>query len=243
MTTRRAGWAIVFGAAVAATGLMLACSSNDETVAGKVNPAGPSSDQDATTGDAALQPDTLLPPGAPLCTKYPNGPALVAKITADLLDSLNADCRVSAYFSAPKSGAAHLSQCLQSQISTFFQCPGATYSVDQAGKTCRTMGDAHKGMNLRSADFDAFITNLVAVLKKNGISSDDITAVLPTFTGTKVAIVPNPKGLGNSMCSCPNDITPDGGYCGLDAGIDAGDAGDGGDGGDSGATDASDDGG
>jgi hypothetical protein len=227
MTTRRAGWAIVLGAAVAATGLMMACSSSDDTVAGKVNPTGPGSDQDATTsGDANSQPDTLLPPGAPLCNKYPNGPALVAKITSDLLNSLNADCRVSAYFVAPKSGAAHLSQCLQSQIATFFQCPGATYTTDQAGKACRTMGDAHRNMNLRSADFDAFISNLIVVLKANGISNDDITAVLPVFTGTKVAIVANPKGPGNSECTCPNDITPDGGYCGLDAGVDASDASD-----------------
>jgi hypothetical protein len=240
MSTRRTGWAIVFGAAVAATGLMLACSSSEDTVAGKTNPTGPGGDQDATTGsDAQDQPDTLLPPGAPLCTKYPNGPALVAKVTSDLLDALNADCRVSAYFIAPKSGAAHVSQCLQSQISTFFQCPGATYGTDQAGKVCRSMADAHKGMGLRSADFDAFIANLIAVLKKNGIANDDITAILPTFTGTKAAIVPNPKGLGNSQCTCPNDIAPDGGYCGLDAGIDASDAGDAGD---TGIADAADSG-
>jgi len=240
MTIRHAGWAIVLGAAVSATGLMMACSSSDDTVAGKVNPVGPGSDQDATTnGDANLEPDTLLPPGAPLCKKYPNGTALVAKITSDLLSSVSADCRISAYFVAPKSGAAHLSQCLESQIATFFQCPGATYTTDQAGKACRTMNDAHRDMNLRSADFDAFIANLIAVFKANGISNDDITAVLPVFTGTKVAIVPNPKGIGNSQCTCPNDIAPDGGYCGLDAGIDASDGGDAGDGA-TGITDASD---
>ncbi len=239
MSTRRARWAVVFGAAAAATGLMLACSSSEDTVAGKVNPAGPGG-QDATTGsDAQLQPDTLLPPGAPLCTKYPNGPALVAKITSDLLNGIGADCRISSYFVAPKSGAAHLSQCLQSQISTFFQCPGATYGNDQAGKVCRSMADAHRDMNLRSADFDAFIANLVAVLKANGISNEDITLVLPTFTGTKTAIVPNPKGIGNSQCSCPNDIQPDGGYCGTDAGTILIDAGDGGDA-DTGIADAAD---
>jgi hypothetical protein len=242
MTIRRARWAIVFGAAAAATGLMLACTGGDDTVAGKVNPAGPT-DQDATTGtDAPDQPDTLAPPGAPLCNKYPNGPALVAKITSDLLNTVGSDCRISAYFVAPKSGAAHLSQCLESQIATFFQCPGAAYTTDQAGNACRTMADAHKGMGLRSADFDAFIADLVTVFKANGISVADINAVKPTFTGTESAIVPNLKGLGNSQCTCPNDIAPDGGYCGLDAGIliDAGDAGDAGD---TGVADAPDDGG
>jgi hypothetical protein len=242
MRAKSARWAIVLGAALGALALVAACSSGDDTVAGKVNPAGPGG-QDATTTDSPADlPDTLLPPGAPLCNKYPNGPQLVTKITADLLTAVSADCRIDAYFVAPKSGAAHLSQCLEKQIGNYFQCPGVVYDTDLAGKPCRSMLEAHKNLAapLRSADFDAFIQDFITVMKANGISTADISAVLPTFQGTKTAIVENPRGIGNSQCTCPNDITPDGGYCGADAGIDANDAGDGGT---DGAADAANDGG
>lgn len=241
MRTQGARWAIVLGAALGGIGLMVACTGGDDTVAGKTNPNNPQEGQDATTADGPADlPDTLLPPGAPLCTKYPNGTALVAKITSDLVNSVGADCRISAHFVSPTLGAAHLSQCLQTQIGAYFQCPGVTYdgSKDSAGKTCRSMADAHKNMNLRTADFDAFIADLVAVFKANGISNDDISLVLPTFTGTKSSIVLNQKGIGNSMCTCANNIGPDGKYCGTDAGTDASDGGDGGT-----IPDASDDGG
>jgi hypothetical protein len=217
---------------LAATGVIMACSVNSDTVPGKVNPTLPPADQDATASDAQDQPDTHAPPGAPICNHYPNGRALVTQITADLLNELGRDCRISAHFLAPKNGAAHLSQCLESQIATFFQCDGATYANDLAGKPCRTMIDAHKGMNLRPEDFDAFTSDLVTVLNRNGLTPKDINDVYPTFRGTEVAIVPDLQKKSYSMCACPNDIIPDSGiYCGLDAGIDASDAGDGGDGG------------
>ncbi len=243
-TQRKAkSWAAVLGAGAAAMGLLFACSGGgDDTVAGKVNPTGGGGGPDGSSSDATTAPDTLRPLGAAICTKYPNGPALAAKVTADLLTRVSADCRISAYFAAPKSGTAHLSQCLEQQVSTFFQCPGATYGADKAGVACRTMQEAHRDLHLRKSDFDAYIESVIAALKGSGISDDDITVVLLTFTGTETAIVPNLKTKSYSNCSCPNELIPDGGgYCGPDAGYDGGDGGEGGS--DAGASDAADGGG
>jgi hypothetical protein len=101
------------------------------------------------------------------------------------------------------------------------------------------MGEAHQGLNLRSADFTAFIDDLIGSLKADQVSTSDIqTLVTGTFNGFQTAIVQT-KGLGDSKCTCPN-----GAYDGGDAGsclahdiIDAGDGGEGGEGGDAGMGD------
>jgi hypothetical protein len=221
----RARWAIVFGMAAMVLAGVQACTAGDDTLL-PANPREGGAGDESTTGGGdgtANLPDTAVPPGAPLCSTY--GADIATRVTNDLLTAVGQDCRISAYFTALQD-PSHLHQCLEKQIGTFFQCPGVTYTSDDPQKPCRSMGDAHKGLGLRNADFQAFIDDTVAVMRKDGISDKDITAVLPTFVGTKTAIVQS-KGIGDEKCTCP-DMIYDGGYCGTDAGIiDAGDGGDG----------------
>ncbi len=240
MSRKGARWAMLAGLALGFAGL--AACEGDDTTPSKVpqgQGAGGGGGADATTGDGSANYDSSVPLGAPLCAKY--GADIATKVTASLMTKAGADCRISAHFATPSQGTPHLQQCLQKQLGTFFQCDGATYDKDNAGKNCRTMAQAHQNLNLRNADFDAFIQDSIAAMRENGIADKDIQDVLPTFLGTKTAIVKVQLGIGNSQCTCQDLKGPDGGYCGTDAGIDAGEGGlDGGEGGatDGGTTDA-----
>jgi hypothetical protein len=240
---RRVAWAVGIGAALGAYGLV-ACEGDDTNPA-RPNPNSSSSGgTDATTSEGGDQDTGTVDPA--LCSRY-GGFTGVQQITADILTAVKADCRISAEFAAPQSGISHVQQCLEKQMGTFFGCPGIVYDKDTAGKTCRSMAEAHKGLGLRQADFTAFISDTNGVLKAHSLSDSDRTAILAAINGTQASIVQK-GGLGNSNCSCANLTLPDGGYCGIpDAGIDTGvDGGDGGDSGDNDSgtlADAADDGG
>jgi hypothetical protein len=240
MISRAARWTVIV--ALAAGGVVAAaCNAGDDTLPGNPYDGGASSSGGGDgTVDGLAEPDTLLPPGAPLCAKY--GADIAGKVANTLIANVSADCRISAYFAGLQDGT-HFADCLTKQIGTFFQCPGVVYDKDSQGKACRSMLDAHKNVNpqIRNADFSAFVEDAIAAMRANGIADPDITAVSPTFVGTKTSVVQNIKGIGDGNCTCPNLTLPDGGYCGTDAGIDASEAGL--EGGPEGGSDASDSGG
>jgi hemoglobin len=60
--------------------------------------------------------------------------------------------------------------------------------------TGKTMRDAHEGMGITDAEFDAFMNDLVAVLNKNGVAEADVASIRKKVEGTRADIVENPKG-------------------------------------------------
>jgi hypothetical protein len=219
----RLAWAVGIGLALGGYGI--AACSGDDTLPARPNPNNSSSGGlDATVGEGGDQDVTPVSPEA--CNRA-GGFTAVQGITADILTAAKADCRISAEFTAPESGIAHVQQCLEKQMGFFFGCTGITYdgTKDSAGKPCRGMQAAHQNLGLRIADFKAFIDDTNAVLKAHNVSDADRQVVLASMNGTQQSIVQK-AGLGNANCSCANLTLPDGGYCGIpDAGLDAGDGG------------------
>lgn len=53
----------------------------------------------------------------------------------------------------------------------------------------RSMEQAHKGMNLQPAHFDAVVEDLVAALKECGVGEQDVVTVVETVGGLKNSIL------------------------------------------------------
>ncbi len=210
--------------------LAYACTSEDE------NPATTRNRIDAGEGgtvDPTNTPDGSL--GAPICGDY-GGYEKVKVIAGAILTKVSADCRISAPIaSLSAESAKHLSECFAIQLGSAFQCPGVTYvagtTKDSAGKSCRDMTSAHKGLNLRKADFDAFRDDLAASLTENKLTPDHVRSIAAFVEGTRNLVTQN-NGDRNASCSCPNgeymgkSCVPEAGI--LDAGTDS-DAADSGD--------------
>ena len=233
----RARVVIMSSMVVAWAFLAYACTSEDE------NPGTTRVKTDAGDGgtvDPLNTPDGSL--GAPICAAY-GGYENVKVISGAILTKVSADCRISspvAGLSADK--ARHLKECFDIQLGSAFQCPGVTYvsntTPDSKGIACRDMTAAHKGMNLRKADFDAFRDDLTAALTENKLTANDVKSIAAFVEGTRNLVTQNnTQPDKNTFCACPNGEYPAGSgkSCVVDGGIqDAGTDSDAADSGDSG---------
>jgi hypothetical protein len=211
--------------------LVFACSVEDE------NPATSRSRTDASTEGSTSTGDTDAPTGAPICAKY-GGYDKVKSMAAAIIARVSTDCRIGAPVAAlAGTDATHFADCFNVMVGGAFQCPGVSYvagtTVDSQNRKCRTMAQAHQGMNLRKADFDAFIEDIALEFAAQGLSQDDIRAIAPVFEGARTGVVQtNSQPDRNTYCECPNGLY-NGKACtvivdaGNDAdGSDASDAGD-----------------
>lgn len=234
----RARVAIVTSMLCVWAALAYACSAEDE------NPGNAPRKDGGVQGEGGIDPQGMgdADLGAPICGKY-GGYENVKTIASAILTRVKADCRISAPIATlGAEQAAHLEECFAIQIGGAFQCPGISYvsgtTKDSMGKNCKDMTNAHKGLQLRNADFNAFLEDIAAELMAKGLSADDIRAIAPAFEGTRTGVVQtNNQPDRNTHCTCADgkymgkDCLPDGGTI-LDTGImdtgttDSGDAGD-----------------
>ena len=163
----------------------------------------------------------------------------VKTIAGAVLTKVSGDCRISAPIAALGGDSAqHLKECFEIQLGSAFQCPGISYvsnvTKDSKGNKCRDMTEAHKGMNLRKADFDAFRDDLAASLSESKLKTEDVRSIAAFIEGTRNLVTQsNTQPDKNTFCKCPN-----GEFMGkscvveagpIDAGTDASDAADAGD--------------
>jgi hypothetical protein len=194
VTTLMCGWAF----------LAYACSVDDE------NPAPARVFADSGNSETGVDPNSMMDAnlGAPICGKY-GGYANVQAIADAVLVQAKADCRISAPLANLNGDEQlHLQECFRIFMGGAFQCDGISYvsgtTKDSMDKTCRDMTSAHKGLNLRKADFDAFIEAIAAALVSKGVSMDDIRAIAPAFEGTRSGVTQNnTQPDKNTYCSCP----------------------------------------
>jgi hypothetical protein len=164
----------------------------DAAAEGSTNPSG---------ADAAL--------GAPICGKY-GGYDKVMPMAYAILATVEGDCRIGPAVSAlDDAKKQHLQECFAIQLGGAFQCPNIAYTAgvttDSQGRKCRSMQQAHQGMNLRKADFDAFMEDVAAELGRQGLSPEDVRAVLPVFEGTRTTVVQTQNQPDrNTYCGCPD---------------------------------------
>jgi hypothetical protein len=165
------------------------------------------------------------PTTATLCTKY-GGFANVQAISLALFDAVKADCKISAYFTnLALTDEKHFQDCLANQIGEVMQCDGKVYtgSKDTLGQDCLPMAEAHQQINpgIHKDDFDAFILDMITVLKAKGISSEDLGTITPTFNSME-GDIQQTDDPGYAQSTCPGtDAGQDGGPD-LDAGQDTG---------------------
>lgn len=226
----RARVAVVSSMVVVWAFLGYACSTADENPGSTRTPAagaeGGTGIDPQGTADASL--------GAPICGKY-GGYANVQAIAAGAIARVATDCRISAPIaSLNPDDTQHLAECFQIQLGSFFQCDGISYvsntTKDSKGNHCRDMTSAHRGLNLRKADFDAFRDDVSAELTAKGLTPEDVTAIARAFEGTRTLVVQtNSQPDRNTFCQCNDPMKcspPDAGVVdsGTDTGVDSGSA-------------------
>jgi hypothetical protein len=230
----RARVVIVSSMVVAWAFLAYACSSEDE------NPGSTRSRLDAG-GEGSIDPLNTpdAPVGAAICADY-GGYENVKVIAGAVLTKVSADCRINAPIANLEADdAQHLKECFEIQLGNAFQCPGVEYisntTTDSQKRKCRDMTQAHKGLNLRKADFDAFRDDLASSLAESKLTTDHVKAIARFIEGTRNLVTQtNTQPDKNTHCECPNGQF-EGKSCVVEAGIidagpdvsDAADAGDG----------------
>lgn len=95
--------------------------------------------------------------------------------------NLIADPRVSKFFKKSKDGLAHFKQAMAEQI-----CQLAEGSCQYSGKD---MKDAHKGMGIADAQFDAVVEDLKLALDEKGAADQDKAELFAALAPMRTDIV------------------------------------------------------
>jgi hypothetical protein len=129
---------------------------------------------------------------ATLCEKYGGPTTIDGAIRTKVIPEIAGDCRINTFFTTLTAEAlAHVTDCLSIQAQELFQCEGVTYagSEDSQGVACRSMIEAHEGLGISQADFDALIEDVAAGLAAAGVEDADIAAAAPALIGMQDTIV------------------------------------------------------
>ena len=173
---------VLFGAALVVGS---ACDAGDDTVQ-PLSKKDAGSDAttvgDGATTDAPVSTDTI-------CYRL-GGFSKVQAISTAVLRSVSADCRIGAYFTGlALIDQTHFTDCFGKQVGELLGCDGITYagSIDSLNVACRTLAEAHQAVDpqITDADFDAFVADVVAVVKKQGANATDLAAIGPMLAGTR----------------------------------------------------------
>jgi hypothetical protein len=196
-----------------------ACTVEEE------NPA-PNRARADSGGDGTLNPngaDGTAPIGDPVCGKY-GGPAGAAAIANAIVARAGNDCRIGTPITANANDRKHFEECFQIMIQGAFQCPGISYvagtTKDSKGEVCRSMQQAHQNLNLRPADYNAFLEAVAAEFTAAGMTKEDQVNIAPVFEGQKNSIIriQNNQPDRNTHCACLNGQY-NGQPCTVDAGV------------------------
>jgi hemoglobin len=181
-----AAWMVVL-VSVASLGAMGAC--------GGKKPAEDPSSAESDGGPEAQEPEPPPPPPPPpkpsLYERIGKREEL-AGIVEELLGNVLADNRISKLFEKGRKDKNRSKQLAARMVAEFCVVAGGGSDCNYDGKP---MKDAHDGMNITSAQWDAFIEDLSIAMKTRGV--DDASAkelVDKLERQTKADIVATPKG-------------------------------------------------
>jgi hypothetical protein len=202
-----------------------ACSVEDE------NPATEPRSKVDSGGEGSVNPNNVDAQANPkICGKY-GGFEKVKTIAAAIVARVAQDCRINVPFAnLNPARTQHLAECFEKQLGGFFGCDGVIYESGKTldhpgGQACRSMTQAHQGMNLRKADFDAFRGDVEAELTAQGLTPDDVRSIAAAFEGTRASVVQtNNQPAANTFCDCAAGANPTCTKPIVDAGTDVNDA-------------------
>jgi len=139
-----------------------------------------SKEQAADTAAATAAPDTSAP--APVqASLYDRlgGKDAITVVIDDFVANVAADKRINARFA--KTNIPHLKQMLVEQV-----CQATGGPCTYTGKS---MKDAHKGMKITEAEFNALVEDLAMSLDKHNVAVADKSELLTALGGMKGDIV------------------------------------------------------
>jgi hemoglobin len=171
---------------MASLGAMGAC--------GGKKPAEDPSGTESDGGPEGQEPEPPSPPPPPKPSLYERigKREALAGIVEELLGNVLADNRISKLFDKGKKDKNRSKQLAARMVAELCVVAGGGSECNYDGKS---MKDAHDGMNIASAQWDAFIEDLSIAMKTRGV--DDATAkelVDNLERQTKSDIVAAPKG-------------------------------------------------
>lgn len=144
------------------------------------------------SNDSPTMPSTMPSTSQSLYVKYGGAPT-VSKLVNDAVTALLADPVEAPFFAVigqpGRASAARLTSCLRLQFTAVLGGPATYPGRNDQGDVCVDMATAHADLAITGPVFDRFITDLVGVLKTNGVSDADIASIAPTLTGLKPTIV------------------------------------------------------
>jgi hemoglobin len=136
--------------------------------------------QAADTAAAAVAPDTSAPAPAQASLYDRLGAKdAITVVIDDFVANVAADKRINARFA--KTNIPHLKQMLVEQV-----CQATGGPCTYTGKS---MKDAHKGMKITEADFNALVEDLTQSLDKHNVGATEKTELLTALGGMKGDIV------------------------------------------------------
>jgi hemoglobin len=140
---------------------------------------------------ASTPPETDAPKITPTSTLWERlgGEKNVARVVDDLFATAGPDPKVN-FFRDPsfKPTAEEVTALKRKVVELISAVSGGP--LKYAGKN---MKDAHKGMRITDAEFDAFAGHLKKALEKNGAGPEDIKAVMAVAESTRKDIVEKPS--------------------------------------------------
>jgi hypothetical protein len=191
----------LFPAVLAASflGLVAGCLfiDNPNQLAPGTGGAGGAGGADDGGAEAATPPTD----GPTVCSKY-GGYAGAEAIVGDLMTTLDADCRISPFFTTLDSTQqGHLHDCTVKQVAVLMQCPGIRYDVDNSGVACRDMQAAHAGLGIRADDFNAFLDDMATAFHTAGVDAADVDSMIGALHFLQSDVEDNSApGLSKSIC-------------------------------------------
>jgi hemoglobin len=136
--------------------------------------------QAADTAAAAAAPDTTAPaPAQASLYDRLGGKDAITVVIDDFVANVAADKRINARFA--KTNIPHLKQMLVEQV-----CQATGGPCTYTGKS---MKDAHKGMKITEADFNALVEDLTQSLDKHNVGATEKSELLTALGGMKGDIV------------------------------------------------------
>jgi hemoglobin len=153
----RAGWIVEMAVACA-----LVCGCGGRKPAVEPSP----SDGDASADEAAPSASAAVPPpGASLYERLGKKDAL-AGVVEELMGNVLADNRIAKLFDKSRRDKNRIKQLSARMVAELCVVAGGG---DDCGYDGKTMKDAHAGMNVTGAQWDAFIEDLSIALKTRGV--------------------------------------------------------------------------